>query len=347
MESASLASAAAFLRGTVFNVQAMRPYFDPTDGKPKVAVVNTETGQTGVAMVANATLQYDEWKDIDRNVIAVATQRLVGVGDLMARGLTHNLGSIGVTVSLWDRSSDMTPAQVDMSAVTPGEEDSITYSQQSVPVPIIHKDFRLNLRRLAASRIMGEGIDVTQSSIASRLVSEKSESMLFSGEPIVVDGATIYGYLTHPDRNQVTMTTAWSSIAQADNDDIVADVSAMQAASRADRHFGPWVLYIPGAYEYKMDQDYRANDNRTLRERVMGLSGIADVKVADFLTGNNVLLVELQRDTVDLAIAQGINTIQWQEMGGMQERFKVMAIWVPRLKSDFDGRSGITHLRPA
>jgi len=76
----------------------------------------------------------------------------------------------------------------------------------------------------------------------------------------------------------------------------------------------------------------------------MQLSGMAGITVVDRLEDANVIMVQLTRDVVDLAIAQDITTVQWQEMGGMQEKFKVMAVWVPRFKSDFDGKCGICHL---
>lgn len=345
--SAGVSSAAA-LFGEHLNICNMRPYIDPHDGESKVIVQNKATGEVGTIVAnAQATLQYDEWKDIDRSVIEIATLRLVGIGDLQARGLTHPLGSIGVTISLWDRSSDMTAAEIDMSGLTGSEEDTPNYLTASVPVPVVHKDFRVNLRRLEASRRFGEGVDVTAAQIAGRVVAEASEGMLFSGEAITVDGATIYGYTNHGDRNQVDLTTHWDLIATANNYLIIADAIAMQNASRTDRHYGPWILYIPTAYESKMDEDYRANDNRTVRDRIKALAGIQDVKVADFLPANNVVLVQLSRETVDLATAQDISTVQWTDNGGMSNKFKVMAVWVPRLKSDFDGRMGLVHLRPA
>lgn len=341
--SADMGSAAGVFGAGPLNIMARRPFIDD-DGDSKI-IVNQGGGNYGTMVVnAPASLQYQEWLEIDRTVIEVATRRLVGIADLQSRGLTHPLGSIGVTVSLWDRSSDMTPANADMAGITQGEEDTPAFLTSQVPVPVIHKDFRVNLRRLEASRRMGESIDVTSSNIAARLVAEKSELMLFSGVPIVVEGGTIYGYTNHPDRNQVSLTTPWTSITQANNNLIVADVMAMQQASRNARHFGPWMLYVPAAYEAKLDEDYRSLDTRTLRARLLALSGLQDIKVADFLTGNNVVLVELDRQTVDLATAQDISTVQWTTDGGMQQRFKVMAVWVPRLKSDFDGRSGIVHL---
>lgn len=353
--AAGLLSAHGMLGATGrLNVHARRPYIDPQTGESFILVVNGD--QVG-KLHANATalLQYDEWKDIDRAVINAAVQRMTGVADLQSRGLTHNLGSIGQTISLWDRMSDMTPANVSMSATTRGEKDTPAYEPQFVPVPIVHKDFDFELRRLEASRLLGESLDVSAAALAGRLVAERTEQMLFLGasaiqvtDPALGQGI-IYGYTTHPDRNMVDMDNPWNTLTPEQNAEIITDVMAMMAASRAARHYGPWVLYIPAAYEGKMDEDYKgaaSSDTRTVRERIMALQGIEDIKVADFLTGNNVILISLTKDVVDLAIAQDITTVQWTTNGGMSEEYKVMAVWVPRLKSDFDGRSGITHLTP-
>ncbi|MGE0366941.1 MAG: major capsid protein [Phycisphaerales bacterium] len=336
------------LLGNRLNALSMRPFVGE-DGESYVIQMNSAGKPVKIKTNASALLQYDEWKDIDRTVIEAAVQRMVAVGDLRERGLEHNLGSIGVTLSLWDRQSDMTPAGISMSPKSRTEKDTVAYEPQVVPVPVVHKDFEIELRRLEASRRFGESLDVTQAAIAGRLVGERTEQMLFVGADQQFDGAHIYGYTTHPDRNQVDMDNPWNTLSTEQNVEILVDVMAMMAASRAARHYGPWILYIPAAYEGKMDEDYKgaaSSDTRTVRERILALNGIEDIKVADFLTGNNVLLISLQKDVVDIAVAQDVTTVNWSTNGGMSEEFKVMAVWVPRVKSDYDGRSGITHLTP-
>lgn len=357
--AAMIASAPAVLGKDRISVHGRRPFIDPKDGKSYVIGVNAAGKLIKVNVVGggSALLQYDEWKDIDRVVIPAAIQRMTGVEDLRSRGLIHNLGSIGLTVSLWDRVSDMTPANVDMSAVTQGEKDTPAFRPQIVPVPVIHKDFQVELRRLVASRQFGEAIDTTAAALAARLVGEKMEEILFMGNSEIqitdptLGAARIYGYTTYPDRNRVNLQTPWDELdgAAGENVEIIEDVMAMQAASRLARFFGPWVLYIPAQYEGKLDEDYRgpnSSDTRTVKERILALTGIEDVKVADFLTGDNVLLVSMTRETIDLAIGQDLSTVQWTVTGGMVEEFKVMMVGVPRTKSDYDGRCGITHLMP-
>lgn len=341
--AAVIGSAAAFLGSGRFNLNSKRPWIGP-DGLGRIAsIVNGKT--VALATNAPALLQYDEWKDIDRQVIEVATQRLTGIADLIDAGLTHTLGSIGQTIALWERSSDMTPAQVSMDGMTRSEQDTVSFDTQQVPVPIVHKDFPINLRRLEASRRAGESVDVITSDLAARVVAEKSEDMLFSTSAVTVDGGTIYGYTSHPNRNTVALPLAWTNGGKTGLL-ILVDVQAMLAAARADNFYGPFTLYIPAAYEGVIDNDFSpgTSDNRTIRERIMQLSGIADIKVADRMPANNLVLVQMTREVVDMAIAQDITTVQWEVNGGMQQQFKVMCVWVPRVKSDYDGKSGIVHM---
>lgn len=328
------------------NVNARRPFLD-RDGNSYVLGVNSDGKVGKIRINATALLRYDEWKDIDRTVIVSAAERLIAVGDLRARGLTHNLGSIGHTISMWETMGDMTEADISMSAITRGEKDVPEFGTAQVPVPIVHKDFSYELRRLAASRAMGGSIDSTTAAIAGRVVAERTEKMLFRGAPVKVDGATIYGYLTHPDRNTVDLTENWDAVGKT-GAEIIGDVQQMLAAARLDRYFGPYMIYVPAGYQGKLGDDYRDSDDRTIRDRILALDNqILDIKIADFLPANNVILVNMTRDVVDLAIAQDITTVQWSVMGGMLEEFKVMAVWVPRIKSTQEGRSGIVHLRPA
>jgi uncharacterized linocin/CFP29 family protein len=319
-------------------VQAMRPFIN-RNGEARIQINAEQT------LVANdATLRYDEWKDLDRTVLSVTTDRLAGVADLIGRGLVHNLGSLGSIISQWQKSSDMTPANFSMSGTTPGEKDRLTFDTDSVPVPIVHKDFSVNIRHLEASRRNGESIDTMQTAVAARKVAEASEDMLFSGEAITVEGGTIYGYLNYPNRNTMDNGTPWTSI--TDNQDIIDQVSAGLQMLRNDHFYGPYTIYIPGAYEAKLDEDFRANDNRTVKQRILALSGVAGITVVDRLEADTVVIVQLTNDVVDMAIAQQPTTLQWQSQGPLVEEFKVMACWVPRLKSDFENNCGILHIRP-
>jgi hypothetical protein len=112
-------------------------------------------------------------------------------------------------------------------------------------------------------------------------------------------------------------------------------VIAMIAAAAAKNFFGPFVLYTSTAYDDLLDNDFKANSDLTIRQRVKQIDRITDVRRLDYLSGDVLLLVQM-----DPEVAQAINglevvTVQWDTKGGMQKNFKVMAIQVPWVKSAF------------
>lgn len=326
--------------GLNVNVNEMRPFFE--NGDKSQSYIVTNEGKK-IKINTPSSLQYDEWKDIDDAVRQVATDRLSGITDLIGRGLVHNLGSVGQVVSLWDKESDMTPAEANMTGESSSEGDNINFEFDQVAVPVISKNFKLNWRTLEASRKTGEALDTRSIRTATRLVAEKSEDMLFNGiSSISVNGAGVYGYTNHPNRNTVDMATQWTAV--TDYQDIVDDVQAMLAAARADNHFGPFVMYIPGEYEGVLDEDFKANSDKTVRQRLLQLSGLADIRVSDRLANHNVILVQMTSEVVDLAMAQGIIPLEWSTDGGMTRQHKVLAVWAPRIKPDYDGKIGLVHL---
>ena len=347
MEHALIAGANGVV-GSAFNIHARRPFIDE-DGIAKVLVNqgNGKFGKKPIQVNAESTLRYDEWKDIDRAVITAAQARLVGIADLRSRGLEYNLGSIGVTISLFQSQGELTEADISMDTLTRGEKDRPTYNQQMVPVPIVHKDFGFSLRVLEASRRGGTGLDVTTADLAGRVVAETSEKMLFLGANIQVDGATIYGYLTHPSRITVDMTAAWSAPTTT-GEDIKDDFAEALNGLRENKKYGPYVVYVAPNLETKLDDDYNpgTSDTRTIRSRLLEFNRVEDIKVADFVPPDNVVIVQLTRDVVDLAIGMDLATVQWQLMGGMGEEFRTMAVWVQRIKADANNPSGIAHIRP-
>lgn len=291
----------------------------------------------------NTTLRKDDWKHYDTAVVKAAQQRLVGVADLMSRGLSFTIpNGLGKTVLEYEDMSDIEDAQVSMDAITRAKKDRVEYSLKYLPLPIIHADFTLNARQIEASRTSGTPLDTTMAERAARKVAEKAEKILFTGlNTYTFGGGSIYGYMDFPNRNTVSLGTAWTSDTAAN---ILTDVLNMKQASINARHYGPWVLYVPTAYEIVMDKDYDTTRGNTIRQRILGISNIVDVKVADFLTAGNVILAEMQSDTVRMVEGLPITTVEWEEQGGMMFQFKVMTILVPQLRADQDSRCGITHL---
>lgn len=294
--------------------------------------------------VNNATLRRDEWKQLDDAVLGISETRLNGVQDLIDNGLVYNLGNgMGTTVLEYHDISDALAAELTMDGVTRAKGDRVAFGTKYLPIPIIHADYEINERVLEASRKMGNPLDTTMAERAARKVSEKLESMLFTSTTYTFGGGTIYSYLNYGDRNQVTLSKDWNDSAKT-GAGIIADVLAMKQASIDAKHYGPWMLYIPTAYETTLDEDYDTTRGNTIRERILAIAGIKGIKVVDTLTIDNVVLVQMTSDVVRLVRGMGIQNVEWTTEGRFIHKYKVLTIQVPQIRSDQEGNCGIVHL---
>lgn len=337
---------------TQLNIGAMRPYIDH-DGTPCMAVYKggdpNKPENYMVKPVNNATLRRDEWKTLDESVKRVARERLTGVQDLIDNGLVFDLNNaMGTTVLEYHDVDDSLEAEMSMDGISRSNNDRPNFGTNYLPIPIIHVDYQLNLRALSASRNMGNPLDTTLAENAARRVLEKRESLLFTDTKYNFSGGTIYSYLNHPDRNQVTLSANWDELSatstQSIGEQIVDDVISMKQSLIAKNQFGPYVVYIPQNYETVMDKDYDTTRGNTIRSRIEALENVQKVKVVDKLPDDNVLMVQMTSETVRLVRGLDIQNVEWKSEGNFVTNYKVMAIQVPQIRSDQNGNCGVAHL---
>ena len=130
------------------------------------------------------------------------------------------------------------------------------------------------------------------------------------------------------------------------------DVLEMRDQLYDDRFYGPFMLYHSTAYDQYLDNDYFRSGGtsvlQTLRQRIESIDGISGVRRLDFLTsGFQMIMVQMTPDVARAVNGMDITTVQWESVGGMRLNFKVMAIQVPQLRADYDGRCGIVHATTA
>lgn len=312
-------------------------------GSGDVAMKLLQSGFNINALRANDVLRKDEWLQIDRTLIEIARKRLIMVGLLMSRNLQYNISNgLGTTILEWERVSDMEPANVSMSGVTEGEGDTLEYDLQSMPLPIIHKDFTINIRKLHASRTTGQPLDMAQVELASRLVSETTEAMVFNGHATRVGNSVIYGLLTQPDRNVGAVTGDWDLIATTGANK-VADTIAMIQAAQDDDMYGPYVLLVTQTAFTNLAEDYKAESDKTQMARLNEIPGIEAILPSKDMPAGSIALVQLTRDVIDEVVGLQPTVVQWESRGGMMLHFKVMSIMIPRVRSTQSGQSGIVH----
>lgn len=286
-------------------------------------------------------LRKDEWEELDNTVLQVARQNLYAVQDLIDRNLTNSLGGLGTLLSSYEKASDMTEAEVSISPITDTEEDTQSFDLASTPVPIVQKDFTLDIRRLKASRNRGAALDTTQTQTATRKVSEGSEKILVTGSNVTLNGNKIYGYTTFPDRVQGSAPGQWST----DISNIYSTIKNMIKDARENGGFrGPFVLYVASNLWEELMEVYTDGSGQTAKERALDkFDELDNIRPLIDLPNGELTLVQMTSDVVQLDVAESPQVIEWNTHGQLKSHYKVMACWVPQLKSDMKGKTGIVH----
>lgn len=354
------------LGGTRFDPGLLRPFLD-TKGQKCVMVLNNrgtrekrsvaECMAAGIySPVFNATtLRKDEWIELDKVVIRAARQRLRAWGDLAAANTFGGFNGMSKTILEHETMADFGEAIVDMDGMTEGRSDSPKYQLEGLPLPITHADFWFSSRKLAVSRNSGTPLDMTSVEQGARRVAESIEQTTIGTVAGLTYGnattngysraPTIYGYTNFTPRNTKTdLTTPTGSNPEA----VLQDILEMRDLLYSDFFYGPFVLYHSTAYDIYLDNDYfrtgGTSANQTLRQRIESIDGISSVRRLDYLSSGYVLLmVQMTADVARAVNGMDITTVQWESLGGMRLNFKIMAIQVPQLRADFNGRCGIVH----
>jgi uncharacterized linocin/CFP29 family protein len=309
-----------------FDVQALRPCSDVSSG-----------------LSTNATLLRDEWIQFDTVVQQVARERLPVVAELISRGLVMKLpNALGVMNIEWERvKGDLVNAEVTMSGLNEATKDRMEYEYLRMPVPIFHKEFFYNLRHLETARRHGRQLDVEHAAVATRKIAELIETVLFNG--LTIAGGTVYGLTTEPNRKTLSVSTTWVT---ATGSQIISDILRMiDLAQGASNNFeGPFVLFVPRTIASRFGDDYKTNSDKTIMDRVMEIPGIQKVIQTSRLPGTQALLVQMTSDVLQMIDGIQPTMVEWDSHGGFQQNFKVIAIMLPRVRSDGFQQSGIVQI---
>ncbi len=313
------------LAASDFDIRALRPYVRPNQ-----------------PIRANDLLRKDEWKALDTALVEVQRRQIGAIQDLEAAGLARNLGSLGVLFDEYEAVSDIDPAEQNMSGVAPGQRDLATFGLNSVPIPITFRDFQIHMRHLAASRRGGSNIDTTNIGLCAAAVNEKLEDMLFNGSTVQIGTAVANGYTNASSRITGSTTADWGTATGAQ---IVGDALAMIADAEGENYFGQFMFYSSVAAMQNIRNDYTAEFPGTILERLLQIDAFQGIRGTTSLAASEAIAVRLTSDVVDLSVAAPLTTVQWDEMGGMIQNFKVMAAMAPRIKipRSSSAKTGLVH----
>lgn len=319
-----------------------RSYIVRTTRNEKTGLLETKVVTTN----APATLSRDAWIAFDDAVVRAFTERTRAFADIRARGLVYNLpNGMAHTMLQYQTQGDITRATVSMDPIRRSESDRPVTDVGNLPLPIIHKDFDFSAREIAVSQMGNLPLDTSTAELAARKVAEELERMTVGtvDVPFKYGGAFVYGYTNFPQRAIKSDMTAPTG---SNGPTVIADLLTLRQMLINDKHFGPYMMYVNSQWAEVLDNDFStAKGDQTLRQRILAIEGIEDIRTLDFLptTDWHVLLVEMTSETVRAVIGMEAQTVQWESMGGLMKHYKVMTLQVPQLRADTAGNSGIAH----
>jgi uncharacterized linocin/CFP29 family protein len=324
--------------------QAMRggppPSMLSPEGIARLRLHAIRQSQQNYQLHTNATtLMRDQWLHIDTLLLRVAEQYMAGVLDLTSRGLTQTITSLGDAASMYQTVTRMDPALTDMRMSAAGNNQRLSVAPHMVPLPFAYEDWEFDLTEVEAMQRNGGTLDTAYAEEAMRSVDEKFEDWLFNGAPDhVYDGLTLYGYRTHPQRITGSGAT-WT-----DPDNIYPTILAMVNALIVIQRPGPYALYmnvLQYGQMFAMEGVDRAwNMFRRIQE---SFPQIVSIKPVYAMPAGQLVLVELQRRTIDLAIKMDPANVPWDIMGGLAQHVRVIGSIVPRIKVDGGDKVGVVH----
>jgi len=313
---------------------------------------------------ATTTLRKDQWIAMDRRVVMATRQRLRLAEYLSSRVSFGGFDAWGHMTLEYEAMSDPGEALVSMDGMQEGRNDTPAFKLRSMPLPIVHSDFRMSARLLANSRNNGRPLDSTKAEAHGRRVGELIEKLAIGREtgpewgtvstgPNAHDGdSQIFGLINYPDRlTKTDLTTPTGE----NPDATIADLLEAREQMFQAGFFGPYVIFHSTDWDQYLDRDYftgtyaqgLAGASITLRERIRR-AGFEDVIRLDFLPATSypfrMVMVQVTNEVVEWINGMRPTLIQWTEKGGMDLRFKIMAIQCLRLKHDYNDNCGVLDM---
>lgn len=291
-------------------------------------------------------LPEDSQRIVDQAVVRVGLDRLVVVRDLLAAGLTFPLANpLSVMEVQWSYMGESGGAQRTMNPEARGENQLPPRVDARIPVYLTTDDFFMGIRTLRASERAGQPLDTTLVESATRRVNEAIEDAAINGVPFTVGGGSAPGILNAPNVNSYTFVAnkAWDA-SNKTGDEVLTDVLAMIDLAASKRRFGPFNLYINTLYGNAINRDFKSATSGTTRARLEQIivGGRAlKIEVADQMPANYVALVQMTSDVIDVIDGQAPVVVPWMSPSGFTLFWLVMAIMIPRVKTDSASRSGI------
>lgn len=319
----------------------------------------------------STTLRKEEWVYVDKEVLEANKAPLMAWSDLAKSSQVAGINGMEYSTYEYEVMSDGGEAMISMSGLVEGRNMAMEFARSSVPIPIIHVDWYLDLRLLTQERKRGTmaGVPITRARAAAQRIGETVEDLVigtkvgpsfgtistgpYPHRDASTVGSKVYGYTNHPMRQVKTdLTTPTGLNPMAIYNDIIEMREMLY-----DQDFpGPFMLYYSTDWDAYLDLDYGQigtggnasfAPSESLRDRIAKIGGLAGMKRLPRLKSATnpltMIMIQMTPDVAQALNAADIRTIQWETKGGWMVNFRTWAMQIPLLKYDYNDNMGIVH----
>lgn len=299
----------------------------------------------GDGLTGNASaVPIDAWRRIDQrtqliqrdilavfNKLAAASQTPVGMGDL---------------VSYYSQVSDSGEVHVSLDGRSQGRGDSAVVTYKGTPVPIFDTRSPFGWRQMEVMKKSPFSLDTTSIANGNRKIAEFLEDMALNGRSdIVVNGATIYGLRTFPQRNT---NTHGLTLASATGAQWVSVMKSLVAALIGDNAFGKATVFVNYSdWLYTDTTDYIANYAKTILMRLMEMQQIKEIVPCSKVPANEVIgIANIEMGDWGTVLSGMPLTTRAKTRHDPEDDyvFGSIAAAATQFRSDYDGRAPVAHL---
>lgn len=287
---------------------------------------------------------------LDKAVVEVGTDRLQLTKDVIAAGLTYPLSDpLSLTQLEWNASNKVGNARRVMSPEARGESFKPDLLPHRLPIYLTISQFDLDIRTLRMSERVGMPLDTANIKSGTRAVNENIEDAFINGattldgQDLTDAGYSAPGLVNAPNAETQSLTlAAWTTAPVGAT--VYAQTQLMMNKLIANKKFGPYRMYTGTTVGSALDSDYdtvSASRGLTIRERLLKMPNLQAVVTADLMPATKVVLVQMTSDVLDLVTGQPPTVIPWTSASGFTFYNMIMAIMIPRVKQDYNSKTGI------
>lgn len=301
-----------------------------------------------VTITGNAApIPVDAWRRLDAEAAQIQRDELV-VFNTLAAASNQPVG-LGDLVSFYPQISDSGSVNVSMDGRGKGKADQANVKFAGTPVPIVDDEVRIGWRQMEVIRKGGGMIDQESISNSQRKVAEKLEDMAINGlSSIVVNGSTIYGLRTFPQRNT---DTHGFDLSAATGANWLATFVKLVNALVGDNAYGRITVFMNYAdWTYASLNEFTAGYPKTILQRLKEIEQIERIVPSTRIPADEVIGIASLSSRKWGKILNGmpLMTRPNQRLNPEDDySFTVLAAAAPQFRADYDGRSQIAHLTAA